>query len=104
MNVYAKMAFVSLALVSFAAVAQPRETSGRDGLLYYHTGQPVPAYMLADDNVVANYQRYHLDKPVPGYEWVHGIEGEYLLVSTKSAILRRIEYRPDVPVETALRD
>ncbi|MBM7125271.1 RcnB family protein [Dyella flava] len=104
MNVYARVSLVSLAFVSFATFAQPREVSGRDDLQYYHTGQPVPAYMLADDNVVLNYQHYHLDKPMLGYEWVRGIEGEYLLVSTKSAILRRIEYRPNVPVETALRD
>jgi Ni/Co efflux regulator RcnB len=101
MHAYAKVSFACLVFASFAAFAQPREASGRGGLLYYHTGHPVPAYMLADDNVVLNYRHYHLDAPMQGYEWVHGIDGEYLLVSTRSAILRRIEYRPNVPVETA---
>jgi Ni/Co efflux regulator RcnB len=99
MNGFAAVSLAVLATVPLAASVQAHEASGRGGMLYYSSGHQVPAYLLADDNVVVNYQHYHLDRPVSGYEWVHGLEGEYLLVSTRSAILRRIEYRPTVPAE-----
>jgi Ni/Co efflux regulator RcnB len=90
-----------LLLVSFAAWAGPfPESSRQAGMQMYRTGQPVPAQYMADSNVIQNYHHYHLDKPIDGYEWVHGVENEYLLVSVKSRILRRIEYRLNVPPET----
>jgi Ni/Co efflux regulator RcnB len=101
MNMYARVLMAGLMLASVAAVASPfPETASHAGMLYYRTGQPVPAKYLADDHRIINYHHYHLDKPMDGYTWVHGEENEYLLVSTTSHILRRIEYRENISPET----
>jgi Ni/Co efflux regulator RcnB len=101
MNSVSKALPCCLLLLSFAALANPfPETSRQSGEMMYRTGQPVPAQYLASDNVIQNYHHYHLDKPIDGYEWVHGVENDYLLVSTKSGILKRIEYRLNIPPES----
>ncbi|MBE1161386.1 RcnB family protein [Dyella acidiphila] len=97
MNMRSTM-FCSLLLVSSVALAGPFPSASRqNGMQMYRTGQPVPAQYMADNNVIHNYHHYHLDKPTDGYEWVHGVENEYLLISAKSGILRRIETRPSIP-------
>jgi Ni/Co efflux regulator RcnB len=97
MSSCSKAMFCGLLMVSFAAWAGPfPETSTQPGMIMYRTGQPVPAQYLAQGNVIQNYHHYHLDKPIEGYEWVHGVENQYLLVSAKSGILRRIETRPNI--------
>jgi hypothetical protein len=102
MNRYSKAMFCSLMMVSLGAWAGPfPETASHAGQLMYRTGQPVAPQYLADSNIIQNYHHYHLDKPMDGYEWVHGVENEYLLVSTKSGILRRVEYRQNIPRDPA---
>jgi hypothetical protein len=102
MKVYAKALLGCLLLVSFAASAAPfPETSQSGGMRYYRTGQRVPDKYLVQNNVIQNYHHYHLDKPMDGYVWVHGEENDYLLVSAKSGILRRIESRLNVPRDPA---
>jgi hypothetical protein len=101
MNRYSKVLLASLAFVSSVCFAGPfPESASHAGQIYYRTGQPVQPQYLVDSNVIKNYHHYHLDKPMDGYEWVHGIENEYLLVSIKSGILKRIEYRLNVPPES----
>lgn len=100
MNMYARVLMAGLMLASVTAVAGPLpDAASHGGMVYYHTGHPVPDKYLADDHRIINYHHYHLDKPMDGYTWVHGEENEYLLVSTKTHILRRIEYRQNVPPE-----
>jgi hypothetical protein len=101
MSLYTSALLAGLTLASFAAVAGPfPEIASHGGVIYYRTGQPVPAKYLADDRLIHNYHHYHLDKPMDGYEWVRGEENEYLLVSKTSSILKRVEYRENVPPET----
>ena len=98
MTTYFKAMLCCLLLVSLGAWAGPfPETASHAGQLMYRTGHPVPSQYLADNNIIQNYHHYHLDKPIDGYEWAHGVENEYLLVSIKSGILRRIEYRLNIP-------
>jgi hypothetical protein len=102
MNKQSRIVLYCLLLVSFSVWAGPfPETAQSGGLRYYRTGNPVPAQYLAENNVIQNYHHYHLDKPTDGYEWVHGVDNDYLLVSTKSGILRRIEYRLNIPRDPA---
>jgi Ni/Co efflux regulator RcnB len=101
MNVYVKVSLGCLLSACVATSLQARETSQGGGMRYYRTGSPVPAQYLAENNIIQNYHHYHLDKPIDGYEWVHGIENDYLLVSIKSGILRRVEYRLNVPRDPA---
>jgi hypothetical protein len=101
MNMYSKALIACLACVSSACFAGPfPESATQAGLTYYRTGQAVQPQYLADSNVIKNYHHYHLDKPVDGYEWVHGVGNDYLLVSTKSGILKRIEERANIPPES----
>ncbi|GGA49972.1 RcnB family protein [Dyella nitratireducens] len=87
-----------LILSSFVGAAQSfPEMARHGGELLYHTGRPISDKYLADANVIHNYHHYHLDKPVDGYEWVHGEENDYLLVAVKTHIVRRIEYRLNIP-------
>lgn len=79
-----------------AAMAFP-SSSRHNGMIMYTTGQLVPNQYLADSNVIHNYHHYHLSAPTEGYMWVHGEDNDYLLVSVKSHILRRIETRPNIP-------
>ncbi|RDS85219.1 RcnB family protein [Dyella psychrodurans] len=100
MNMYARVLMAGLMLASVAAAADPfPETASHAGEFHYRTGHPVPPNYLADDHRITNYRHYHLDKPMDGYMWVRGEENEYLLVSTTSHILRRIEYRESIPPE-----
>jgi len=101
MNMKSKLLFSCLMLVSFGVAAQSNGTASRgtgEGY-YYRTGQPAPIEMLADSNVIKNYHHYHLYKPLDGYEWVRGNASEYLMVSTKTRIVNKIEYRPNIPAE-----
>ncbi|GAB2591489.1 RcnB family protein [Dyella jejuensis] len=101
MRSYSKALLSGLLFVSFGIAASPfPESASRAGVQLYHTGRPVPEQYMADGNVIQNYHHYHLDKPTDGYEWVHGTENEYLLVSTKTRILRRIDYRENIPPES----
>lgn len=101
MNMYAKALFAGLMLASFTAVAGPfPESASHAGQVFYRTGRPVPSQYLDDSHRIKNYHHYHLDKPTDGYIWVRGEENEYLLVSSTSRILRRIEYRENMPPET----
>ena len=97
MSAYVKVLLAGLSLATFTATVQASESASGSGMRYYQTGRPVPAQFLADNNVIQNYHHCHLDKPADGYEWVHGVENDYLLVSSKSGILRRIEYRLNIP-------
>ena len=101
MNINAKVLFASLIFVSFGSTAQIAHTSSKQNGPYdYHTGQPVPSPMLADVNVVKNVHHYHLEQPKVGYEWVHGYNDEYLLVSAKTGIITKMEYRPNIVPES----
>lgn len=101
MKTCSKVLLSGLIAMAFAGGAQAfPETASHAGEMMYHTGRPVPDQYMADSNVIQNYHHYHLDKPMDGYEWVHGVENEYLLVSITSHILKRIEYRLNVPPET----
>jgi hypothetical protein len=100
MNTFAKVSAAVLMLASLAVVASPLPQSGEHGaMIYYRTGAVVPDKYLADDHAIANYRHYHLDKPQDGYIWVHGEENDYLLVSRSTHILRRIEFRGNIPPE-----
>ncbi|HUA81594.1 MAG TPA: RcnB family protein [Dyella sp.] len=79
-----------------AAMAFP-SSSRHNGMIMYSTGRPVPDQYMADSNIIHNYHHYHLSQPTEGYIWVHGEDNDYLLVSEKSHILRRIETRPTMP-------
>lgn len=87
-----------LILGSFAGTTQAFPTSSRGaGQVFYRTGTPVPDKYLADGNIIHNYHHYHLEKPGDGYIWAHGEENDYLLISIKSHILKRIDSRPYIP-------
>jgi hypothetical protein len=110
MNTFAKALTAGLMLASLAAVAGPFQTmqggEGGDygkhqGMIYYRVGGMVPDKYLADDHAIANYHHYHLEKPQDGYVWVHGEENDYLLVAKSTHLLRRIEFRPNIPPEEA---
>jgi Ni/Co efflux regulator RcnB len=110
MNTFAKALTTGLMLASLTAVAGPfqvnmsgesAEFGKHQGKIYYHTGAMVPEKYLADDHAIANYHHYHLEKPQDGYVWVHGEENDYLLVSKTTHILRRIEFRENIPPEVA---
>lgn len=101
MNKCSKTLLCCLLGVSFGALASPfPDSASQAGIRMYRTGQPVPAQYLAADNVIQNYHHYHLSKPADGYEWVHGVENEYLLVSIKSGILREVDTRPYIAPES----
>jgi len=101
MNTHARVLTAGLMLASVAATASPfPKTASQTGGSHYRTGRPVPAKYLAEDHRIANYRHYHLDKPTDGYSWVRGEENEYLLVSTASGMLQRIEYRQNTPPKT----
>jgi Ni/Co efflux regulator RcnB len=97
MSARVKVSIACLWLSVFAVSAQAGETAQGGGIRFYHTGSVVPEQFFAPNNIIQNYHHYHLDKPIDGYEWVHGVENEYLLVSSTSRILRRIETRPNIP-------
>lgn len=110
MNTYAKALTAGLLLASLTAVAGPYQANiagesaeyGRhQGMIYYHVNGIVPEKYLAKDHAIANYHHYHLEKPQDGYVWVRGEENDYLLVAQSTHILRRIEFRSNIPPETA---
>lgn len=96
MNINHKILFSCLMLASFAVSAQHQSARG----IQYHTGQIAPSELFTDDNMINNYHHYHLTKPPSGYEWVRGDNDQYLLVSSASHIVNRVEYRPNVPPES----
>lgn len=87
-----------LMLAASATMAFPT-TASTGGMRYYKTGVPAPAQYLVDSNVIKDYHHYHLHQPTDGYEWVHGNDNDYLLVSIKTGIVRSIENRPNIPPE-----
>lgn len=98
MKMCAKVLASCLILGSFAVTTQAFPTSGHGGgQVFYRTGTRVPDRYLAESNIIHNYHHYHLEKPVDGYIWVHGEQNDYLLISIKSHILRRIDNRPYIP-------
>jgi Ni/Co efflux regulator RcnB len=110
MNTFAKVLTAGFMLASLTAIAGPFQTnmSGEsaeygkhNGMIYYRTGGMVPDKYLAQDHAILNYHHYHLEKPQDGYVWVHGEESDYLLVSKTTHLLRRIEFRPNIPPEAA---
>lgn len=87
-----------LILGSFAGTTQAFPTSSRGtGEVFYRTGNIIPDRYIAVGNIIHNYHHYHLQKPEDGYIWVHGEQNDYLLISTKSHILKRIDSRPYIP-------
>jgi Ni/Co efflux regulator RcnB len=110
MNTFAKASLMAgLVLASFAAVAAPfqmnlsgesAEYGKHQGKIYYRVNGTVPDQYLAPDHAIVNYHHYHLEKPQDGYVWVRGEENDYLLVAKATHILRRIEFRPNIPPES----
>ncbi|MEW9572604.1 RcnB family protein [Rhodanobacter sp. Si-c] len=93
---FSGLLFISLGVVSLGVAAQSHNMR----YISYVVGQKVPDQMLADDNVIKNYSHYHVSKPQDGYEWIHGNEGNILLVSVKSHIISKTQYRPNVVPES----
>jgi Ni/Co efflux regulator RcnB len=90
-----------LSLISLGAAAQMRGSRAQSGgMVIFRVGQTVPSEMLTGDNVIKNVSHYHLHQAQDGYEWIHASEGNVLLVSTKSHIVAKIEYRPNIASES----
>jgi hypothetical protein len=95
MKTYSKILLGCLSLGMCVGAAQAFPTrAGGAGEVLYRTGWAVPDKYLAAGNIIHNYHHYHLEKPTDGYVWVHGEDNDYLLISSKSHIVRRIENRP----------
>ncbi len=101
-NIKLKIAFAGLLLVPLAVSAQIDDTSTSGGpsvVTRYRVGQIATSDMFAPDNAIKNYHHYHLDKPQDGYEWVHGNNGDCLLISSTSHRITKIVNRPNITPE-----
>ena len=101
-NINLKIALACLLLVPAAVSAQMDTSSTSDGpsqVTRYRIGQFATSEMLAPDNAIKNPRHYHLDKPKDGYEWVHGNNGDCLLISSVSHLITRIVNRPNISPE-----
>jgi hypothetical protein len=98
MKMRSKILLGCLILGSSVGAAQAFPGAGRHaGEVFYHTGNRVPDQYMVQSNIIHNYHHYHLEKPADAYIFVHGEENDYLLVSAKSHILRRVDNRPNIP-------
>ena len=101
-NISLNIALACLLLVPLAVSAQMDDTSTSNGpsqVTRYRVGQTAISEMLTPDNAIKNYHHYHLDKPQDGYEWVHGNNGDCLMISSKSHRITRIVNRPNISPE-----
>jgi len=101
-NISLNIALACLLLVPLAVSAQMDDTSTSNGpsqVTRYRVGQTATSEMLAPDNAVKNYHHYHLSKPNDGYEWVHGNNGDCLLISSTSHRITNIVNRPNISPE-----
>jgi Ni/Co efflux regulator RcnB len=93
---FAGLSFILLGTVSLNAAAQAHNRQ----YITYVVGQKVPPQLLEDGNVIHDYHHYHVRKPQEGYEWIHGNEDNVLLVSVKSRIVSKTQYRPGITPES----
>ena len=101
-NITPNIALVCLLLVPLAVSAQMYDTSTSGGpsvVTRYRVGQTATSDIFAPDNAIKNYHHYHLDKPQDGYEWVHGNNGDCLMISSTSHRITRIVNRPNISPE-----
>ena len=98
-----KIALACLLLVPLGASAQMDATSTSGGpstVTRYRVGQTATSEMLAPDNAIKNHHHYHLDTPRDGYEWIHGNNGDCLLISSTSHRITEIVNRPNIVPES----
>ena len=96
MRTNCKMMVLGLLFFSFNAAAQRQ----LGGTVIYRVGERLPDEMFVDQNIVKNPSHYHVRKPQDGYEWLRGTDGNVLLVSMKSHVISKMEFRPNIPLET----
>jgi Ni/Co efflux regulator RcnB len=101
-NINLKIALACLLLVPLAVSAQIDDTSTSGGpsvVTRYRIGQNATSDMLAPGNAIKNNHHYHLEKPRDGYEWIHGNNGDCLLISSTSHRIVEIVARPNITPE-----
>ena len=54
---------------------------------HYHRGDYLPERYRMREYYVEDYPRYHLYAPPPGYVWVRGDEGQYVLVAMATGLI-----------------
>ena len=95
MKIFRPLFFALLLSSSLHVAAFP--SASAQGHMLYKSGDLTPAEYLDDSHAVHDYHFYHLRAPQDGYKWVHGYGNDYLLISTKSNVIRAIESRPNMP-------
>ncbi|WP_199535816.1 RcnB family protein [Dyella psychrodurans] len=54
---------------------------------HYGRGDRLPERYRGPDYYVDDYERYHLYAPRPGYRWVRGDDGQFVLVAVATGII-----------------
>lgn len=54
---------------------------------WYKKGERLPANYYSRDYYVADYERYHLRRPDPGYRWVRADGGQFYLTLISSGVI-----------------
>jgi Ni/Co efflux regulator RcnB len=96
MKIFRPLLFALLLSSSLHVAAFP--SASAQGHMLYKSGDVTPPEYLDDSHAIHNYHFYHLRAPEDGYRWIHGFSNDYLLISTKTNIIRAIETRPNLPV------
>lgn len=54
---------------------------------HYRRGEYLPERYRVREYYVDDYERYHLYAPPRGYVWVHGDEGQFVLVAVATGLI-----------------